>query len=186
MPLLERLKFEQRDYMKIKCPVALCEWEGKTHAFWKHIEEYKITWKDVMDSGFSRSESHERWANYFFKEIWSNPNLDDKTKWTNIAVAYVNQMKNQSKMGQHKGKLFSNSSGRIDIHDGKYFIDGQEYTPEEFQKRVPSINVPQGQKPPFETIKDITGDLRITHEGKDYTIDEFRKLQREKLEMLKK
>ena len=92
----------------------------------------------------------------------------------------------RSKMAQRKGKLFSNSSGRIDIHDGKYFIDGQECTPDEFQKRVPSIKVPQGQKPPFETIKDISGDLRITHEGKDYTIEEFRKIQRERLEMLKK
>ena len=172
--------------MKIKCPVALCGWEGKPHQFHKHIEEYKITWKDVMDSGFPRSESHERWANWFFRDIWNDPNLDDKTMWTNIAIAYANQIKNHSKMAQHKGKMFSNSSGRIDIHDGKYFIDGQEYTPDEFSKVMPGIRVPQGQKPPFETIKDITGDLRITHEGKDYTIDEFRKIQREKLEMLKK
>ena len=106
-----------------------------------------------MDSGFPREESHERWANYFFKEIWNNPNLDEKTKWTNIAIAYANQIKNQNKMAQHKGKLSSNSSGRIDIHDGKYFIDGQEYTPEEFAKVMPGIKVPQGQKPPFETIR---------------------------------
>ena len=172
--------------MRIKCPVALCGWEGKPHQFHKHIEDYKITWKDVMDSGFPREESHERWANYFFPKIWNNPDLPEKVKWTNISIAYANQVKSQSKMGQHKGKLFSNSSGRIDIHDGKYFIDGQEYTPEEFSKIMPGIKVPQGQKPPFETIKDISGDLRITHEGKEYTIEEFRKLQREKLEMLKK
>ena len=139
-----------------------------------------------MDSGFPRSESHTRWVLFFYKDIWKNPDLPEKVKWTNIAVAYVNQTKNRRKMAQHKGKLSSNSSGRIDIHDGKYFIDGQEYTPDEFQKRVPSINVPQGQKPPFETIKDITGDLRITHEGKEYTVEEFRRIQREKLEMLKK
>ena len=125
--------------MKIKCPVALCGWEGKTHDFWKHIEEYKITWKDVVDSGFPREESHERWANYFFKEIWNNPDLPENVKWTNIAVAYVNQIKNQSKMTQHKGKKLSpDGSDKIDIHDGKYFIDGQEYTPEEFQKRMPN------------------------------------------------
>ena len=138
--------------MRLKCPVALCGWEGKTHDFWRHIEEYKTTWKDVMDSGFPRSESHERWANYFFPKIWSNPDLSEKTKWTNIAVAYVEQVKSQSKMAQHK-KLSPDGSDKIDIHDGKYFIDGQEYTPEEFQKRVPSINVPQRQKPPFETIR---------------------------------
>ena len=75
--------------------------EGKTHNFWKHMEDYKITWKEVMDSGFPRPESHERWASYSFPKIWNNPDLPEKVKWTNIAVAYVNQMKNQSKMGQY-------------------------------------------------------------------------------------
>ena len=139
-----------------------------------------------MDSGFPRSESHERWANWFFRDIWNDPNLDDKTMWTNIAIAYASQIKSQRRIAQHKGKLSSNGSGRIDIRDGKYFIDGQEYTPDEFSKIMPGIKVPPGQKPPFETIKDISGDLRITHEGKEYTIEEFRKIQREKLEMLKK
>ena len=173
--------------MRIKCPVALCGWEGKPHQFHKHIEDYKIRWKDVMDSGFPRSESHERWANYFFPKIWNNPDLTEKIKWTNIAVAYVNQMKSQSKMVQHKHKKLSpDGSDKIEMHDGKITMNGQEYTPEEFSKVMPGIKVPQGQKPPFETIKDISGDLRITHEGKEYTIEEFRKLQREKLEMLKK
>ena len=72
------------------------------------------------------------------------------------------------------------------MHDGKVFVNGQEYTPEEFQKIAPGIKASHGQKPQFETIKDISGDLRITHEGKEYTIEEFRKIQREKLEMLKK
>ena len=173
--------------MRIKCPVALCGWEGKTHNFWKHMEDYKITWKDVMDSGFPREESHERWANYFFPKIWNNPNLPEKVKWTNIAVAYANQVKNQSKMGQHKHKKLSpDGSDKIEMHDGKVFMNGQEYSPEEFSKIMPGIKVPQGQKPQFETIKDISGDLRIAHEGKDYTVDEFRKIQREKLETMKK
>ena len=173
--------------MKIKCPVALCLFEGKTHYFWRHIEEYKITWKDVMDSEFPRSESHERWANYFFPKIWNNPDLPEKVKWTNIAVAYVNQIKNQSKMTHHKHKKLSpDGSDKIEMRNGNVFINGQEYTPEEFAKVMPGIKVPEGQKPPFETVKDISGDLRITHEGKEYTIEEFRRIQREKLEMLKK
>ena len=72
------------------------------------------------------------------------------------------------------------------MHDSRITMNGQEYTPEEFAKVMPGIKVPQGQQPPFETIKDISGDLRITHEGKEYTIEEFRRIQREKLEMLKK
>ena len=173
--------------MKIKCPVALCLWEGKTHDFWKHIEDYKITWKDVMDSGFPRSESHTRWALFYYKDIWNNPDLPEKVKWTNIAVAYMNQIKSQSKTAQHKHKKLSpDGSDKIEMHNGKVFMNGQEYTPEEFQKVMPGIKVSQGQKPPFETIKDISGDLRITHEGKDYTVEEFRKIQREKLETMKK
>ena len=169
--------------MKIQCPVALCGWEGKPHQFHKHIEDYKIEWKGVMDNGFPRAESHERWANYFFPKIWNDPDLSVKVKWTNIAFAYVESMKVKAKP---KGKLSPDGSDKIEMHDGKYFVNGKEYTPEEFSKIMPGIKVPQGQKPPFETIKDITGDLRITHEGKEYTIEEFRRIQREKLEMLKK
>ena len=170
--------------MKIKCPVALCGWEGKTHDFWRHIEEYKITWKGVMDSGFPRSESHTRWAGYFWSKIWNNPDLTEKVKWTNIAVAYVDKIKSQSKMAKHQWK--PSNSPDIEVQDGKYFMNGQEYTPDEFSRVMSDIRVPQRQKSPFETIKDISGDLRITHEGKDYTVDEFRKIQREKLETMKK
>ena len=140
--------------MKIKCPVELCGWEGKTHDFWRHIEEYRIQWKGVMDSGFPRSESHERWSSYFFKDIWNNSDLTEKVKWTNIAVAYMNQMKNLSKMAQHKHKELSpDGSDKIEMHDGKIMMNGQEYTPEEFSKVMPGVKVPQGQKPPFETIR---------------------------------
>ena len=170
--------------MKIRCPVALCLWEGKTYDFWKHIEEYKTTWKGVMDNGYPRSESHERWALFFYKDIWNNPDLTEKVKWTNIAVAYVEKIKSQSKMAKHQWK--PSNSPDIEMHDGKIVMNGQEYTPDEFSKVMSDIRVSQRTKPPFETIKDISGDLRITHEGKEYTIEEFRKLQREKLEMLKK
>ena len=172
--------------MRIKCPVALCLWEGKTHQFAKHIEDYKIKWKDVMDSGFSRSESHERWANYFFKEIWSNPNLDDKTKWTNIAVAYMNQIKNQNRetrnmkmqhtMMQRRKKLSPDGSDNIEMHDGRVFMNGQEYTPEEFSKIMPGIKMPQneGIHHPH-IVQDITGELRID----GMTLDEYRKMHAE-------
>ena len=138
--------------MWIKCPIALCLWEGKTHDFWRHIEEYRITWKGVMDSGFPRSESHTRWALFYYKDIWNNPDLTEKVKWTNIAVAYVNQVKSQGKMAQHK-KLSPDGSDKIEMRNGKVFMNGQEYTPEEFSKIMPGIRVPQRQKPPFETIR---------------------------------
>ena len=152
--------------MKIKCPVALCGWEGKTHDFWRHIDDYKTTWKDVMDSGFPRSESHERWAGYFWSKIWNNPDLPEKVKWTNIAVAYANEMKNRSKMGQHKSKKLSpDGSDRIEMHDGKVFMNGQEYTPDEFSKIMPQNNKPH-------PVRDITGELRID----GMTVDEYRKM----------
>ena len=149
--------------MKIKCPVALCGWEGKPHQFHKHIEDYKITWKDVMDSGFPREESHERWANYFFPKIWNNPNLPEKVKWTNIAIAYANQVKSQSKMVQHK-KLSPDGSDKIEMHDGKYFMNGQEYTHEEFSKVMPGIKVPQGRDSSLEKIRNSPYSLmRLTN-----------------------
>ena len=152
--------------MKIKCPVALCLWEGKTHNFWKHIEDYKTTWKEVMDSGFPRSESHERWANYFFPKIWNNLDLPEKVRWTNIAVAYVNQIKNQSKTAQHKHKKLSpDGSDKIEMHDGKVLMNGQEYTPEELSKIMPQNNKPH-------PVRDITGELRID----GMTVDEYRKM----------
>ena len=159
--------------MRIKCPVAICGWEGNPHQFHKHIEDYKITWKDVMDSGFPREESHERWANYFFPKIWNNPDLPEKTKWTNIAVAYVDQMKSQSKMAQHKGKLSPDGSDKIEMHDGKVFMNGHEYTPEEFSKIMPGIKVPQDNHP--HPVRDITGELRID----GMTVDEYRKMHAE-------
>jgi hypothetical protein len=162
--------------MKIKCPVALCGWEGNTYDFWKHIEDYKITWKDVMDSGFPREESHERWANYFFPKIWNNPDLPEKNKWTNIAVAYVNQMKNLNRMAQHKGKKLSpDGSDRIEMHDGRITMNGKEYTPEEFQKIMPGIRVPQDNHPHL--VRDITGELRID----GMTVEEYRKLHEQEI-----
>ena len=159
--------------MKVKCPVALCGWEGKPHHFHKHIEDYRITWKGVMDSGFPRSESHERWASYFFPKIWNNPDLPEKVKWTNIAVAYVNQIKNQNKMAHRKGKLSPDGSDKIEMHDGKIMMNGQEYTPEEFSKIMPGIKVPQDSHP--HPVRDITGELRID----GMTVEEYRKMHEE-------
>ena len=162
--------------MKIKCPVALCRWEGKPDKFHKHIEDYKITWKGVMDSGLPREESHERWAKYFFAKIWNDPNLDERTKWANIAVAYANQIKNQNKMAQHKGKLSPDGSDKIEMHDGKITMNGQEYTPEEFSKIMPGIRIPkkEGIHHPH-IVQDITGEIRID----GMTLDEYRKMHAE-------
>ena len=124
--------------------------------------------------GFPRSESHERWAKYFFDKIWNNPDLPEKVRWTNIAVAYMNQMKNMSKMAQHKHKELSpDGSDKIEMHDGKVFMNGQEYTPEEFSKIMPGIKVPQNNQP--HPVRDITGELLID----GMTVDEYRKMHAE-------
>ena len=160
--------------MKIKCPVALCLFEGKTYDFWRHIDDYKTTWKGVMDSGFPRSESHTRWALFYYKDIWNNPDLPEKVKWTNIAVAYVNQVKNQNKI-PHKGKLSPDGSDKIEIRNGKITMNGQEYTPEEFSKIMPGIKVPQSGNHP-EVKRDITGELRIN----GMTPEQYRKTMERK------
>ena len=43
-----------------------------------------------MDSGFPRSESHERWAVYFFPKIWNDPFVDVVTvELDDVPVASV-------------------------------------------------------------------------------------------------
>ena len=76
-----------------------------------------------MDSGFPRSESHERWANYFFKEIWNDPNLPEKVKWTNIAIAYVNQSKKQNKMKENRIENKEKVNGKANIRTDIYLKD---------------------------------------------------------------
>ena len=158
--------------MKVRCPVVLCGWEGKTHDFWKHIPLYKERMGDIVDYGMKRGESHERWAKYYFPQIWDNPDLDEKAKWTNIVVAYVEQMK---RLGRKKQKPPSpNGSDKIEMRDGKVFMNGQEYTPEEFQKIMPGIKVPPQDNHPH-PVRDITGELLID----GITVDEYRKMHAE-------
>ena len=158
--------------MRIQCPVALCGWEGDPHDFHKHIEAYKERIGDQTAGGYPISESHERWVSYFFRGKW-NAHLPERTNWTNIAVAYAKQIREQernAKMQKQKHRLSPDGSDKIEMHDGKVFMNGKEYTPEEFSKVMPGIKAAQPEKHPTVT-RDITGELRI--EG--MTVDEYRK-----------
>ena len=127
--------------MRIKCPVVLCGWEGKTHQFYKHIEDYKMKWKGVMDYGFLRSESHERWANYRFPQIWKS-DLPKRVKWATIARAYVESLRKSGTTPKHK--LPSGHSDKIEMHDSKIMMNGREYSSEEFSKVMPGIKTQKG------------------------------------------
>ena len=163
--------------MKIKCPVALCGWEGKPHQFYKHIEDYKTKWKGVKDNGFFRSESHERWANYFFPRIWNNPDLPEDIRWTNIALAYIEETKMQKKTQQRR--LSADGSNRIDMHDGEIKLNGREYTTEESSKKIHGMKVPQDSHP--HQVGDITGELRID----GMMLEEYKKMHGNKIKRVK-
>lgn len=159
--------------MKIKCPVALCGWEGHPNHFWKHVREYEKKYEgQVLAEGSALWKSHQRWANYFFSKIF-NSDLTEEMKWTNIAHAYIQQQKDMAKKPKIKeNKLNPDGSDKIEMKDGKYFVNDKEYTPEEFSKIMPGIKVPNSSHTGHpEIVKDITGELRIN----DMTPDQYRK-----------
>ena len=120
---------------------------------------------------FIQSLSHSHVGAVEYVTVILSP---EKTKWTNIAVGYVNQIKSQSNMGQHKSKKLSpDGSDKIEMRNGKIMMNGQEYTPEEFQKIMPGIRVPQDSHPHL--VRDITGELRID----GMTVEEYRKMHAE-------
>ena len=74
--------------MKLLCPVAKCHEKVSPENYYDHVIEYEEEHKDnpVL------MKSHDRFANYFFPDIW-NSALAVKKKWRMIAQAYVNQQK---------------------------------------------------------------------------------------------
>ena len=69
--------------------------------------------------------------------------------------------------------LSPDGSDKIEMHDGRITMNGKEYTPEEFQRIMPGIRVPQDNHPHL--VRDITGELRID----GMTVDEYRKMHAE-------
>ena len=126
--------------MKIKCPVALCGEIVNPKKFHKHIKQYAEKYKErVITGGFLVSESHERWAQSQFPQIW-NLELPNDAKWIKIARKYIQQLKSQQI--QHKkshGKPMDD--GKIEFKDGIVNYNNKQYSPDEFAKIMPGVKM---------------------------------------------
>ena len=85
--------------MKLLCPVAECHEKVSPENYYDHVIEYEEEHKDnpVL------MKSHDRFANYFFPNIW-NSALTIKKKWRMIAQAYIKQQKSLKKQYKHQEK----------------------------------------------------------------------------------
>ena len=126
--------------MKTKCPVALCGEIVNPKKFYKHIKQYAEKYKGrVITGGFLVSESHERWAQSQFPQIW-NLDIPVEAKWTRIARAHIQQLKDMQK--QHKkSHIKPMGDSKIEFKDGIVTYNGKQYTPDEFAKIMPGIKM---------------------------------------------
>ena len=67
--------------------------------YYIHVKKYEEKYKDNP----ILAKSHDRFANYFFPDIW-NSNMAIKKKWRMIAQAYIKQQKSLKKQYKHQEK----------------------------------------------------------------------------------
>ena len=83
----------------IICPVAKCGKRVSPENYYEHVIEYEEKYKDNP----LLAKSHDRFADYFFKNIW-NSDITIKKKWRMIAQAYIKQQKSLKKQYKHQEK----------------------------------------------------------------------------------
>ena len=83
----------------IICPVAKCGKRVSPENYYDHVIEYEEEHKDNP----LLAKSHDRFANYFFPNIW-NSDMTIKKKWRMIAQAYIKQQKSLKKQYKHQEK----------------------------------------------------------------------------------
>jgi hypothetical protein len=113
---------------KFQCPVAKCEERVYPQNYYAHVKRYE---KEHEDNPLL-AKSHDRFANYFFKEIWES-DLPPEVKWRKIAIAYKEQQK-KLKVQAQKKKGNEPADDNITMKDGKVIYNGEEYTPEQFSQ----------------------------------------------------
>ena len=85
--------------MRFVCPVAKCGKKVSPEDYYQHVIEYEEEHKDNP----LLAKSHDRFANYFFPNIW-NSSMAIKKKWRMIAQAYIKQQKSLKKQYKHQEK----------------------------------------------------------------------------------
>ena len=109
--------------MKIKCPVAGCDYtvKGADDGF-KHFQKYDEFHKKL----------HWNWLNYFYKDL-ANSDWSDEVKFR-FAYKKWRENEKKQKVQAQKKKTDKNATDNITMKDGKIIYNGEEYTPEQFSQ----------------------------------------------------
>jgi len=109
--------------MKIKCPVAGCDYtvKGADDGF-KHWQNYDEFHKTL----------HKNWINSFFPDL-ANSDWSDEVKFR-FAYKKWHEDQKKLKVQAQKKKTDKNATDNITMKDGKVIYNGEEYTPEQFSQ----------------------------------------------------
>ena len=113
----------------ITCPVAGC---GKEIPINSHSKGYK----HFQDQDEFHRTLHHNWLNYYFPDLSKSDYTDD----LKFRIAYERWHKQQKDLAMQKKKGTPATGQNIEIKNGKYIVDGEEYTQEQF------INMQKGIK----------------------------------------
>ena len=122
--------------MKIKCPVAGCDYivKGADDGF-KHWQKYDEKHKQL----------HRNWLNYFYPDL-ANSDWSDEVKFR---FAYKKWHENEKKLKiQAQKKKGQDATDNITMKDGRVIYNGESYTPEQFaniQKGIKYMPVKMGK-----------------------------------------
>ena len=114
--------------MKVKCPVAGCEYvvKGADDGF-KHWQKYDEFHKTL----------HKNWLNYFYKDL-AYSDWSDEVKYR-FAYKQWHENEKKQKLQAQKKKDKETATDNITIKDGKVLYNGEEYTPEQFSQMQKGI-----------------------------------------------
>ena len=114
--------------MKIKCPVAGCDYivKGANDGF-KHWQKYDEFHKTL----------HRNWLNYFYSDL-ANSDWSDEVKFR-FAYKKWHENEKKQKIQAQKKKDKETATDNITIKDGKVLYNGEEYTPEQFSQMQKGI-----------------------------------------------
>ena len=109
--------------MKIKCPVAGCDYiiKGADDGF-KHFQKYDEFHKQL----------HRNFLSYFFPDL-ANSDWSDEVKFR-FAYRKWHENEKKQKIQAQKKKTDKNATDNITMKDGKVIYNGEEYTLEQFSQ----------------------------------------------------
>ena len=123
--------------MKVKCPVAGCDYivKGADDGF-KHWQKYDEFHKQL----------HRNFLSYFFPDL-ANSDWSNEVKFR-FAYKKWHEDQKKLKVQAQKKKTDKNTTDNITMKDGRVIYNGESYTPEQFaniQKGIKYMPVKMGK-----------------------------------------